>query len=97
MAETITYTALCVRLRHAPSIPVFVHEQASAAHIACYLPDWTPPQKQEQIYQRLRDCSAQPTLAVTVILVTDVPHNQLFGDWREAAPDAAREEGHGDG
>lgn len=95
MGETITYTDLCALLGGEPSVPVFWHDykqpERIATKITCYVPDWTPVVKHEELCRRLRE-GARVALDITVVLVTDVPQERLFGEWREAMPQADQEE-----
>lgn len=85
MPELVTYSTLCTTLGGEPSVPL-AHQSAPHGQIALYFPDWAPPDRVEAIREMFIFDQWRGAREVTIILVTDVPHNRLFGDWRDAAP-----------
>jgi hypothetical protein len=64
-----------------------VWDPSVADALVYYLPASCPTPVQQDVQDAwLRNAQGE---GITVILVTDVPHDRLFGDWRDAAPDAA--------
>jgi hypothetical protein len=84
MAEAIPYPELLARFApEQPSMPVF--RVVALRTLEAYFPAWVPADMLEERCQRLRKQFHSYDLAV--ILVTDVPRDQLFGDWRTHAPE----------
>lgn len=83
MSETIAYGDLLARFApEHPAIPVY--RVVPPRILEVYLPDWTPPAKQEQV--RLRVGAYWRSYTVQVCLVQDVPREALFGDWGDYSP-----------
>jgi hypothetical protein len=83
---TISYAELLTRFApETPAVPVF--RVVELRTLEAYFPAWTPADMLMERCQRLREQWQSYDLAV--MLVTDVPREALFGDWREHMPEEA--------
>lgn len=87
MCETISYADLCAKVGGEPYMPCAY--EPVRKRVSLYFPDWAPPERWAAIQEWFVFDQGYDANDVHIIRVTDVPHDRLFRDWREAAPDAA--------